>query len=106
VDTKRYYSITEVAQLLDVSASAIRFWETEFGSYLNPRKDNAGKRLFTSKDVEHLQHIKYLLKEQGLTIEGARKIINKKQQTDDTNAALIEKLQRLQKYVIKLKDGL
>ncbi|MBK6610188.1 MAG: hypothetical protein IPG29_04515 [Sphingobacteriales bacterium] len=47
-----------------------------------------------------------MLKEQGLTIEGARKIINKKQQTDDTNAALIEKLQRLQKYVIKLKDGL
>ncbi|MBK6610189.1 MAG: MerR family transcriptional regulator [Sphingobacteriales bacterium] len=38
MDTKRYYSITEVAQLLDVSASAIRFWETEFGSYLNPEK--------------------------------------------------------------------
>ena len=59
---KKYYSIGEVADFLEVNTSLIRFWEKEFNQ-ISPKKKKSGIRKFTKPDVEILQVIYSLLKE-------------------------------------------
>lgn len=71
---KLYYSIGEVAEMFDVNTSLIRFWEKEF-DVLKPKKNNKGNRLFTPEDLTNLKVIYNLVKEQGLTLDGAKKYL-------------------------------
>ncbi|RKX18496.1 MAG: MerR family transcriptional regulator [Candidatus Zixiibacteriota bacterium] len=66
-----YYSISEVARMLDLEAYVLRFWEKEFPQ-LHPKKNRAGNRTYQRKDIEQLLQIKHLLYDRGFTIEGAR----------------------------------
>jgi len=70
--SKKYYSIGEVAEKLDLNTSLIRFWESEF-EILNPKKNKKGLRKYTQKDIEIIEKIYHLLKKQGFTIDGAKK---------------------------------
>ncbi len=72
--TKFYYSITEVGKILDLKPHILRYWETEF-PILHPKKNRAGNRAYRKKDIDIAQTIKYLLYDEGFTIEGARKKI-------------------------------
>lgn len=72
--TKLYYSIGEVAEMFDVNSSLIRFWEKEFPT-IKPKKNKKGNRLFTVKDIQTLDQIYQLVKEQGYTLEGAKKVL-------------------------------
>lgn len=71
-DLKLYYTIGEVSSMLGVNASLIRFWEKEFPA-LNLKKNKKGNRLFTKVDIQHLKEIYHWVKDQGYTLEGARK---------------------------------
>lgn len=75
---KLYYSIGEVASMLDVNKSLLRFWETEFTN-LRPKKASKGNRLYTKQDIDYIKKIKNLVKDKGFTIEGARKQLKEKQ---------------------------
>ena len=75
--TKLYYSIGEVAELFDVNTSLIRFWEKEF-SAIKPKKNNKGNRLFTVKDIVTIDRIYELVKEDGHTLDGARKSLKER----------------------------
>lgn len=68
---KQYYKIGEVAKLVHVNCSVLRFWETEF-DVLAPLKTSAGQRRYTKKDLEIALTIRRLLYEEKLTIAGAR----------------------------------
>lgn len=72
--SKLYYTIGEVADMLNISTSLIRFWESEF-TYLKPHKNSKGDRRFTKQNIEQLQLIHHLVKEKGFTLEGAKKEI-------------------------------
>lgn len=74
---KAYYSITEVAELLDLSPSLLRFWENQFTA-LNPKKGKKGNRMYTPKDIELVQKLKHLIKDQGFTLKGAQLALKKK----------------------------
>ncbi len=69
---KLYYSIGEVAEMFDVNTSLIRFWEKEF-DIIKPKKNKRGNRMFTPEDLDNFKVIYNLVKEQGLTLEGAKK---------------------------------
>lgn len=74
---KMYYKIGEVAELLRVRTSVLRFWESEF-SFLRPEKSSTGQRLYTKKEVELILQVKRLLYDEKFTIEGVRKRISPK----------------------------
>lgn len=74
---KRYFTITEVANELGLNASQLRYWEKEFTS-LNPRTNARGKRFYSAPDKELIQQISWLVKDQGYTIDGARKALKKR----------------------------
>jgi DNA-binding transcriptional MerR regulator len=69
---KLFYKIGEVSRIVDVEPYVLRYWETEF-SFLKPRKNKSGQRVYVKKDVELLITIKNLLYNERYTIEGVRK---------------------------------
>ena len=80
---KRYYSISEVAAMLDVKPHILRYWESEF-SHLRPRKNRAGNRAYTERDIKIAMTVQHLLYEEKYTIEGAKKHLkNEKSLPDD-----------------------
>ena len=94
-DLKRYYSIGEVAKLLGVSTTKIRYWDREF-AHLKPSKNSRGDRRFTKENVKQLQQIQYLLMNRGFTIEGARReIAEQKKPASDERSAIIASLQQV-----------
>lgn len=90
-DLKLYYSIGEVADKLNVSASKIRFWDKEF-THLKPNKNSRGERRFTKENIRQLEQINHLLKDRGFTIEGARKEIASGRKTPDNKQTIIDGL--------------
>lgn len=71
---KRYFSISEVAKMLNVKPSLLRFWEKEF-KQIQPKTNARGKRSYKQEDIDVLRRIYDLVKVQGLTLEGARKAL-------------------------------
>jgi DNA-binding transcriptional MerR regulator len=102
---KRYYRIGEIAKAFNVNPSLLRFWEKEFKE-IQPRKKEGGARKYTPDDVNTIQKIYYLLKEKGLTIEGAKKQLKLKNLTDDRNLELIQKLEQLKSDLVQLRENL
>ncbi|MDR2603778.1 MAG: MerR family transcriptional regulator [Desulfovibrio sp.] len=74
----RTYKIGEAAALLNLKAYVLRFWESEF-PLIAPLRTESGRRLYTGEDLALLERIRYLLHEVGLTIGGARKILDEEQ---------------------------
>ena len=72
---KQYFSISEVASMLGVNASLLRFWEKEF-KQIQPKTNARGKRSYKAKDIEVIRAIYVLVKEQGFTLDGAKKAMS------------------------------
>lgn len=68
---KLYYRIGEVAALLKINTSVLRFWETQF-EQLAPQKTKTGQRLYSQRDLELAKQIQQLLYHEKLTIAGAK----------------------------------
>ena len=73
---KLYYSISEVAERTGLRPHVLRYWETEF-AVLRPRKNRAGNRAYTERDVVLVERIKRLLRDEGYTINGARQLLER-----------------------------
>lgn len=71
---KLYYTIGEVAEMFNVNTSLIRFWEKEF-KQIKPKKNSKGNRLFTVKDIQIFAQIYQLVKVEGFTLDGAKKML-------------------------------
>lgn len=71
---EKTYRIGEAARLLELETYVLRFWETEF-TQLEPLRTAKGQRLYTEAHLRLLRRIRSLLHEQGLTIEGARRVL-------------------------------
>ena len=69
---KLYYSISEVADIVDLKQYVLRYWESEFDD-LKPIKNRAGNRVYTQDDIDKIRYIKELLYDQKFTTEGAKK---------------------------------
>ena len=117
---KAYKSIGEVAKILDLvskkkgtlSTHTIRFWEKEF-KQIKPNILNGNRRYYNNETIEVLKKVKYLLKVQGMTINGAKKVLNsdKSLKLDElpnnsinTDYSLINKLKKISDLIKKIKN--
>lgn len=99
---KRYYSISEVAEMFKISKSQIRLWEKEF-DILKPSKNTKGERRFTLKNIEQLKTIHNLLKERGFTHDGAKRELKRRKNAGKEKLVIIEKLQNVRAFLEDLK---
>ncbi len=115
-----YKTIGEVAELLDLkdkktgklNTHTIRFWETHF-KQIKPKFFASNRRYYDKKAIETLVKIKFLLKEEGMKLEGVKKFLNKENsfKLDDTNNKtisrreidLITKLNKISKLIKEIK---
>ncbi|PLX25172.1 MAG: MerR family transcriptional regulator [Salinivirgaceae bacterium] len=102
---KLYYSMGEVAEMFDINASTIRYWEKHF-KHLKPKKNNKGNRQFTTKDIGDLKLIYHLLKERGLTIKGAQAKIKENKEDVVDNASIVDRLQKIRQMLSDMKEDL
>ena len=78
-----YKTIGEVAKILNLKTNkkgilpthVIRFWETQF-KQIKPKILNSNRRYYDEKTINLLKKVKFLLKDQGMTINGVKKILN------------------------------
>jgi len=105
---KLFYSMGEVAEMFDVNASLIRHWESQF-SVIRPKRNKKGNRLFSPQDVENLKLIYHLVKERGMTLEGAKKALKQKPAAEggvQRDAELMERLQRIRALLAEVREDL
>ena len=102
---KKYFSISEVSKLFNVNNSLLRFWEKEF-DLLKPKVKPSGIRKFTKDDIENISTIYRLLKEERLTIQGAKKRLKSKRKTSQDNLSIIKKLERIRLELKNLKSNI
>ena len=115
-----YKTIGEVAKILNLKSNSkgvlsthvIRFWETQF-KQIKPKILNANRRYYDEKTINLLKKVKFLLKEQGMTINGVKKILNNKDSLKLDEIAdksirtqiLKNKLLNISNKLKKLKNG-
>jgi DNA-binding transcriptional MerR regulator len=102
---KLFYSIGEVAEMLEVPVSTVRFWENEF-DILKPMKNKKGNRLFTPVDIKNLRIIHHLLKEEGMTLLGVKKRLTGKFDETDYKFEISESLQRIKTMLLDISDNI
>ncbi|MEZ3442262.1 MerR family transcriptional regulator [uncultured Alistipes sp.] len=102
---KLLYSMGEVSEMFDVNPSLIRYWESQF-DVLRPKKNKKGNRLFTPEDVQMLKLIYHLVKEQGMTLEGAKRSLKQNRGSVARDSELLERLQRVRALLVEVREDL
>lgn len=102
---KLYYSIGEVAQMLNVSESLLRFWEKEFPN-IAPKRAGRDVRQYTQADIELLRKIHFLVKERGMKLAAARKALQSGAEKINRDAELAERLKTVRDKLEGLKHAL
>jgi len=100
---KLYYSIGEVAERTGLEAHVLRYWETEFPQ-LAPKKNRAGNRVYTDADLELVERIRHLLREERYTLEGARKALERKPRGGESVQR--QELLKLRSFLVDLRKRL
>jgi DNA-binding transcriptional MerR regulator len=102
---KLFYSISEVADLLGVNQSNLRFWESEF-KQLKPKRNPKGTRFYSPGDIALIKQIMYLVNEQKLTLEGAKRKLSQKKDTVAKQQEVVERLKIIRAELIGISKGL
>ena len=103
---KMIYTMGEVAQMLGENASAVRYWSNYFEKFIKPQRNAKGNRLYHPEDVETLRQIQYLLKNQGLTLEGARQRLTEDRRSVDKRVRAIGVLRGIREELVQVRKAL
>ena len=90
--SKKYYKISEVAEILGVNQTTIRYWENEFPG-VSPMRSVGNQRYYTPEDIETLRIIYFLLKIKGLKIEAAKEQMRLNKNNISKRVEIVERLQ-------------
>ena len=96
----------EVAQELGENASAIRYWSNYFEKFIKPQRNAKGNRLYHPEDIETLKQIQFLLKNQGLTLEGARQRLTEDRRSVDKRVKAIGVLKEIREELLQVRKAL
>ncbi len=102
---KLLYSMGEVTEMFDVNASLIRYWESKFDC-IKPHKNKKGNRMFTPSDVENFKLIYHLVKEKGMTLEGANKTMKRRGNKVKSEVNILERLQNIRAMLVEVRESL
>jgi DNA-binding transcriptional MerR regulator len=100
---KAYYTIGEVAELLEVNTSLIRFWEKEF-KQLKPNFSKNGHRRYSKADITLIRYIQYLSKEKGLTLDGVKQALKNETVDNHQRMQLIHSLTNMRDLLVQMRE--
>ena len=104
-DLKMYYSISEVARMFDVNESLLRYWEKEF-PIISPKKAGGNIRQYRKEDIENIRLIYHLVKEKGMTLQGAKQRLKDNKEKTVQTTEVVDRLKLIREELVKLRKSL
>ena len=102
---KLYHTIAEVADELNLQQSTLRYWEKEFPQ-IKPKTNGRGVRHYRAEDVEVITLIHHLVKERGMTLQGARRKLEENRERTAQNHAIVKRLEKLKAELLLIRKEL
>ena len=102
---KKYYKIREVAELLGIPATTLRFWENKF-TIIKPRRNEHGTRFYTPSDIETIKMIHYYVKDKGLKLDAAQELISKNRNGLSHRYEAVERLHGIRATLVEMLNSL
>ncbi len=102
---KKYYKISEVADIINVAPSTLRFWESQF-TIVKPKRNDKGTGFYTPRDIEVIRMIYFLVKEKGLKLEASQEQISRNHSGVSRRFEAIERLRAVRGTLQKMLDAL
>ena len=100
-----YYSISEVARMFDVNESLLRYWEKEF-PIISPKKAGGNIRQYRKEDIENIRLVYHLVKEKGMTLQGAKQRLKVNKEKTAQTAEVVSRLKEIREELVKLRKSL
>ncbi|MDR0988940.1 MAG: MerR family transcriptional regulator [Prevotellaceae bacterium] len=104
-ELKKYYSIGEVAHLFNLTEPTLRYWEREFPQ-LAPKRGGRSVRFYTKEDIDLIGLIHHLVKEQGMTIAGARMRLKDRREETERLYDTLQRLRAVREKLMAMKQAL
>lgn len=102
---KKFYKIGDVAEILNIPTSTLRFWEKEF-TVIKPKRNAKNIRVYTVKDIETVKMIYYLVKEKGLKLDAAQAMIKRNRDGISKQWEVVDRLKQVKEQLIQLDNAL
>ena len=102
---KKYYKIGDVAQILGIPESTLRYWETQF-TIVKPRRKAKNIRFYTPGDIETIRKIHYLVKEKGLKLDAAQAQLRANREGVDKRFEVVDRLKDIKAQLQQLQQAL
>lgn len=104
-ELKLYYSIGEVARMFNVNESLLRYWEKEF-PIIAPRKAGGNIRQYRQEDIDNIRLIYHLVKEKGLTLQGAKQRLKVNKEKVVQTSEIVDRLKQIREELMTLRRSL
>jgi DNA-binding transcriptional MerR regulator len=92
-----------VADHFAVNVSLLRYWEKEFENN-RQKKTAGGTRQYTKDDIRQIEIVYHLVKEKGMTIEGARQTLKSKKDDEEKRVEAVARLQEIRKELASIEE--
>lgn len=102
---KLFHSIGEVSNILRESEATLKHWERQF-PHIKPQRTAGGTRQYTEADIESLRAVQRLLRQEGLTTEGAKTALNKRKSSLERREQALTRLRSTLAKLEALRDTL
>ena len=104
-ELKLYYSIGEGAKMFDVNESLLRYWEKEF-PIISPKKAGGNVRQYRKEDIENIRLVYHLVKEKGMTLQGAKQKLKMNRETTIRTAEILDRLKLIREELVSMRKEL
>lgn len=102
---KKYYKIGDVAAILGIPMSTLRYWESQF-TIIKPKRNAKNIRFYTPNDIEIIRKVYYLVKEKGLKLDAAQEQIKVNRDGIDKRFEVVEKLKSIKADLQELQRAM
>jgi DNA-binding transcriptional MerR regulator len=101
----KLFSIGQVNAVTGIPKPTLRYWEKEFGDYLEPRRSTGNQRRYDEDSIAKIEKINYLVKVQGYTIDGAKRQLERLEKVKEAELAsqdpMAELARAMSDYLLK-----
>lgn len=101
---KKFYKIGDVATILGIPMSTLRYWETQF-TIIKPRRNAKNIRFYTPNDIETIRKVYYLVKEKGLKLDAAQEQIRHNRDGVDKRFEVVDRLKAIKANLLELQHA-
>lgn len=102
---KKFYKIGDVAKILELPESTLRYWESQF-TIIKPRRNAKNIRFYTPNDIETIRKIYYLVKEKGFKLDAAQAQIRANRDGVDKRYEVVNRLKEVRANLKELQKAL